>query len=44
MSDAKEIIWTGLLYAAAIAVGIVAAKLVHGFLSGTQASAASPTS
>jgi len=45
MSNFKELAFTALLYAAAIAVGIVAAKLAHGLYTGaTAASTAAPTS
>jgi len=34
MDNAKDLIFTALLYAAAITIGIVAAKLAHGFFTG----------
>lgn len=39
MKNAKEILICGLLYAAAITVGIVVAKLAHGLFSSTTATA-----
>jgi hypothetical protein len=37
MDKFKEFAWAALLYAAAITVGIVAAKLGHGIYTGTAA-------
>jgi len=41
MQNAKDLIFTALLTAAAITVGIVAAKLAHGLFTGAQSA---PTS